>query len=96
LPISQIGELQVMVADHQRQLVELTGAIDRIDDPDILAQLAGAAPIGLASALRLSACSRGRCDLPRCVGANEPRGVSQIDPGCVKTQALNLRVENPS
>ena len=35
-----------MVADRQRQLVDLTGAIDRIDDPDILAQLAGAAPIG--------------------------------------------------
>jgi hypothetical protein len=50
-PLSQIGELQVMLADHQRQLAELTGAIDRIDDPDILAQLAGAAPIGLASAL---------------------------------------------
>jgi hypothetical protein len=30
-----------MVADRQRQLVDLTGAIDRIDDdPDIFAQLA--------------------------------------------------------
>jgi len=35
-----------MVADRQRQLVDLTGTIDRIDDPDILAQLAGAGPIG--------------------------------------------------
>ena len=52
-PLSPIGELQVMVADRQRQLVDLTGA-------------------------------------------SEPRRVSQIDPGCVKTQALNLRVENPS
>jgi hypothetical protein len=30
-------QLQVMVADRQRQLVDLTGAIDRIDGPDILA-----------------------------------------------------------
>jgi hypothetical protein len=28
-PLSPIGELQVMVADRQRQLVELTGAINR-------------------------------------------------------------------
>jgi hypothetical protein len=34
-----------MVADRQRQLVDCPGAIDRIDNPDILAQLAGAAPI---------------------------------------------------
>ena len=39
-PLSPIGELQVMVADRQRQLVDLTGAIDRIDDTDILAQRA--------------------------------------------------------
>jgi hypothetical protein len=47
-----------MVADRQRTLVDLTGAIGRIDDPDILTQLAGAGPIAtmapsisLASAL---------------------------------------------
>jgi hypothetical protein len=39
-----------MVADRQRQLVDLTGAIDRIDGPDILAQLAGAEPTATMAA----------------------------------------------
>jgi hypothetical protein len=52
-PLNPIGELQVMVADRQRQLEELTGAIDRIDHPDILAQLAGAGPIGHDSGIDL-------------------------------------------
>jgi hypothetical protein len=46
-----------MVADRQRQLVDLTGAID---DPDILAQLAGAAPIGHDGGIDLPRVGDGR------------------------------------
>jgi hypothetical protein len=62
-----------MVADRQRQLVE----IGRIQHPDILADLPGVSALVGA---RWSACIRGRQGSPRCVRANEPRGVSQIDP----------------
>ena len=55
--LSPIGELQVMVTDPQRQLVDLTGAID---DPDILAQLARAAPISHDGGIDLPRVGDGR------------------------------------